>query len=43
MGAIIVNKKSFDQYFPREAHIKSIMQPLVMTKVLGQYNITCPV
>jgi small subunit ribosomal protein S9 len=42
-GAIIVNKKSLDQYFPREAHVKTILQPLAMTKVLGQYNITCTV
>ncbi len=42
-GNIIVNKKPVDQYFVREALVKSIMQPLELTKDIGQYDIFCTV
>ncbi len=42
-GQMIVNKKPIELYFAREAHIKTISQVLVATKVLGQYDIMCTV
>jgi small subunit ribosomal protein S9 len=42
-GAITVNKKLVSKYFPREAHVKNIIQPFIATKTLGQYDVVCTV
>lgn len=42
-GKIIVNKKDVEDYFPRETHKKAIMQPFILTKTVGQYDIICTV
>ncbi|HJD56567.1 MULTISPECIES: 30S ribosomal protein S9 [Rickettsieae] len=42
-GKVIVNKKNVEQYFTRESHTKSLLQPFVVTKTSGQYDIICTV
>jgi len=42
-GMIFVNKKSAEQYFPRESHRKYILAPFVSTNTVGQYDIICTV
>ena len=42
-GKIIVNKQNIEQYFTREAHAKSILQPFIATKSVGQYDVICTV
>lgn len=42
-GKVIVNKKDVEQYFTRESHTKSLLQPFVVTKTSGQYDIICTV
>lgn len=42
-GKITVNKKPADQYFTREALIKSILQPFYATNTVNQYDIFCTV
>ncbi|MDR0296800.1 MAG: 30S ribosomal protein S9 [Rickettsia sp.] len=42
-GRMIVNKKNGEQYFTRETHTKSLLQPFVVTKTSGQYDIICTV
>jgi len=42
-GKIIVNKKDVEQYFARDTHKKSILQPFAATNTLGQYDIICTV
>lgn len=42
-GQVIVNKKNVEQYFSRETHIKTLLQPFVITKTSGQYDIICTV
>ena len=37
-GAIIVNGKPYEEFFPRLAHRSTIMQPLVVTENAGKYN-----
>jgi small subunit ribosomal protein S9 len=38
-GKIIVNSRSFDDYFPRESHRLMIMQPLELVKAVGKFSI----
>ncbi len=38
-GKIIVNKREFENYFPIEAHRVDIIQPLVVTNTLGQFDV----
>lgn len=42
-GKISVNKKNIDQYFSRESHVKTLLQPFVITKTSGQYDVICTV
>lgn len=42
-GKVSINKKNVDQYFSREFHIKTLLQPFVVTKTSGQYDIICTV
>ena len=37
-GAIIVNGKPYEDYFPRLDHRQTIMQPFLTAGVSGQYN-----
>lgn len=38
-GAITVNHRPYDQYFPRELLRLSIRQPLIVTQQLGKYDV----
>ncbi|MCS7228739.1 MAG: 30S ribosomal protein S9 [Candidatus Kryptonium sp.] len=38
-GKIIVNKRDFENYFPIESHRVDIIQPLVVTNTLGQFDV----
>lgn len=38
-GKIEVNKRTFDDYFPRETLRMIIMQPLELTNTVGQFNV----
>ena len=38
-GAIVVNQRPYDQYFPRETLRLAIRAPLLLTHQLGKYNV----
>ena len=38
-GAITINKKSFEQYFPLETLRREVMKPLELTQSAGKYDI----
>jgi small subunit ribosomal protein S9 len=38
-GKIEVNKKTFDDYFPRETLRMTILQPLELTDTVGQFDV----
>ncbi|MEJ2066421.1 MAG: 30S ribosomal protein S9, partial [Deltaproteobacteria bacterium] len=38
-GKIEVNKRTFDDYFPRETLRMIIMQPLELTNTVGQFDV----
>ena len=38
-GAITVNKRAFDEYFPRETHRIVVMRPLEITSLVGKFDI----
>jgi small subunit ribosomal protein S9 len=38
-GAITINKKSFEQYFPLETLRRQVMKPLEVTQSAGKYDI----
>ncbi len=38
-GAILINKRSFEEYFPREALRLEIRAPLLLTHQLGKYDV----
>jgi small subunit ribosomal protein S9 len=38
-GAITINKKSFEQYFPLEMLRREVMKPLEVTQSAGKYDI----
>jgi small subunit ribosomal protein S9 len=38
-GKIEVNKRTFDDYFPRETLRMTIMQPLELTNTVGQFDV----
>jgi small subunit ribosomal protein S9 len=38
-GKIEVNKRAFDDYFPRETLRMTIMQPLELTNTVGQFDV----
>lgn len=42
-GVVTINKKPMDKYFPREALVQTIMQPLHLTQNAGLYDIFCTV
>jgi small subunit ribosomal protein S9 len=42
-GAIIVNGKPYEDYFPRLDHRQTIMQPFLTAGVTGQYNVVVKV
>ncbi len=42
-GKIVINKRPFENYFPRETDRIDIVQPLKLTGALGKFNITAKV
>lgn len=42
-GAIIVNGKPYEDYFPRLDHRQTIMQPFLTAGITGQYNVVVKV
>ena len=38
-GKIEINKRTFDDYFPRETLRMTIMQPLELTNTTGQFDV----
>lgn len=42
-GKITVNYKEVEKYFGRDTHRMILMQPLDVTKTLGQYDVICTV
>ena len=38
-GTILVNRRSYDDYFPREGLRLAIRSPLLLTHQLGKYNV----
>ena len=38
-GAILVNRRAYDEYFPREGLRVAIRSPLLLTHQLGKYNV----
>ena len=38
-GAIIVNKRAFDEYFPRETHRIIVMRPFEITGSAGKFDV----
>jgi small subunit ribosomal protein S9 len=39
-GAIVVNERKMEEYFPRETDVMAINRPLQMTDTLNSYNIS---
>ena len=39
-GVILVNRRAYDDYFPREGLRLAIRSPLLLTHQLGKYNVT---
>ena len=39
-GTILVNSRSYEEYFPREALRLAIRSPLLLTHQLGKYNVS---
>lgn len=42
-GAILVNRKPYDAYFPREGLRLAIREPLLVTRLLGKYDVLASV
>jgi len=42
-GTIIVNKRAFENYFPRETDRITILEPLQVTNTFGKFNINVKV
>ncbi len=42
-GKIVVNNRDFENYFPLESHRVDIIQPLVVTNTLGQFDVIAKV
>jgi small subunit ribosomal protein S9 len=42
-GKVRVNKRAFEDYFPRETHRIVVMQPMNVTGTTGKYDITATV
>lgn len=42
-GKMTVNDKNIDQYFTSNTHVKTILQPFILTKTNGQYDVICTV
>ena len=42
-GSVVVNHRTFEDYFPREALRLSIKAPLLLTHQLGKYNVVANV
>ncbi len=42
-GKMKINKRSFEDFFPRETHRIGVMQPLEITGTVGKYDITATI
>ncbi len=42
-GKILVNKRDFEEFFPRETHRIVVLKPLDVTGTAGKYDITATV
>src|SRR5262249_61667807 len=42
-GRIVVNKRQFEDYFPRETLRMIIAQPFEVTSTVGQFDVVCTV
>jgi len=42
-GAVTVNKKKFEEYFPTENHRRDILQPLELVEALDKYDVVANV
>lgn len=42
-GAISINGRTFEDYFPRPTHRTILLQPFAGTKTLGQFDLMCTV
>ena len=42
-GTVVINARSFEDYFPRETHRLTIKAPLLLTHQLGKFNVTANV
>lgn len=42
-GAVVVNGKNYDEYFPRADHQQRVMKPFNVTGVAGKYNVVVKV
>jgi small subunit ribosomal protein S9 len=40
-GRITVNKRTIEDYFPRESHRIDMIRPLALTETLGTYDVIC--
>jgi len=41
MGEVVVNRKSFEDYFPRESHREDIIAPFIATRTCGYFDVQC--
>lgn len=42
-GKISINGRSFEEYFPRSAHRALLIQPFMLTKTMGSFDLFCTV
>lgn len=42
-GEVVVNHRPFENYFPRDAHRRSILRPFTATGTSGQYDVFCTI
>lgn len=43
MGEVVVNRRPFEDYFPRDWHREQILLPMVATETCGDFDIQCHV
>lgn len=41
MGEVVVNRRPFEDYFPRDWHREEILKPMVATETCGHFDIMC--
>ncbi len=43
LGSILINRRAYDQYFPREMLRLAVRSPLLLTRQLGKYDVAAHV